>query len=178
METNFFGPIRTIQAVLPLMRERRSGVIVNVSSAEFWHPLPVTGAYSASKFALEGVSETLQGEVVPFGIRVLIVEPGNMRTKFIDPSSRDMPEIPAAYKGTMADHVLAALVSTHGKQDLDPRKAAEAIVKEVSEPSAQPPLLRMPLGKESLEDMKARAADFARTAQRFEKVALGADFKE
>ena len=124
-----------------------------------------------------GLSEALSGELSAFGIRVLIAEPGGMRTSLLNPSTLQVPNLPDAYKGTMADFVMQAVLSSHGKQMLDPRKTAEAIVKEVLEPSSKTPLLRMPLGEESLKGMKSRAQEFSETASAFEKVALAADFE-
>ena len=201
METNLFGAIRMIQAVLPAMRERKSGVIVNISSAEAWNPHPVAGMYASSKWALHGksrifplipclqsarqsrvfhltytirhwltisgLSEVLYGEVAPFGIRVLIPVPGGMATEFYNPANIRVPEIPVAYKGTMADFVLQAILSPHTKT-LDTEKTAKAIVEEVLHPSSDPPVLRLPLGKESLESMRAKARDLEKTAQMFE----------
>jgi NAD(P)-dependent dehydrogenase (short-subunit alcohol dehydrogenase family) len=83
-ETNVYGPIRLIQAVLPDMRDRGRGRIVNVSSAAGKFSTPFLGIYCASKFALEAVSDALRVEVAPFGIRVIVVEPGPIATNFGD----------------------------------------------------------------------------------------------
>jgi NAD(P)-dependent dehydrogenase (short-subunit alcohol dehydrogenase family) len=81
-ETNLFGAIRVCQAVLPLMRQQRAGLIVNISSIAGLISLPFQGIYCASKFALEGAMEALRMEVSPFGIRVVLVEPGDFNTSF------------------------------------------------------------------------------------------------
>jgi NAD(P)-dependent dehydrogenase (short-subunit alcohol dehydrogenase family) len=82
MDVNFMGVFRVTKAVLPVMRQRCSGVIVNISSLGGLFGLPFQGFYSASKFALEGWTESLRHEVRPFGIRVMVVEPGDVRTGF------------------------------------------------------------------------------------------------
>lgn len=182
MATNFYGPIRASQAVLPSMRERKTGTIVNVSSAVFWNPVGGISIYAASKFALEGVSDALRDEVAGFGIRVLLASPGDMRTAFVDPARAEMePEIPQAYKGTKADHVLRAITGMHGNQSLDPKRAAVATVKEVLGPTLGKegqPMPRIPLGKVSLYCMKSRAEHFKQTAEIFETTALQCDFPE
>jgi NAD(P)-dependent dehydrogenase (short-subunit alcohol dehydrogenase family) len=81
-ETNFFGMVRVVGAVLPGMRQARAGKIINVSSLAGLVPVPFWGFYNASKFAVEGYSETLRLEVAPFGIRVAMIEPGMIRTPF------------------------------------------------------------------------------------------------
>lgn len=83
-ETNFFGAYRVIRHVLPLMRERKSGMIINISSIAGLIGLPFQPFYSASKFALEGMSEALMHETKPFNIRVVLVEPGDLKTEFTD----------------------------------------------------------------------------------------------
>ncbi|MBM4245048.1 MAG: SDR family oxidoreductase [Deltaproteobacteria bacterium] len=83
-DTNLYGPLRTIRAVLPGMRERRCGTIVNVSSIAGIVARPYGGLYAASKHALEAVSEALHFEVQPFGVRVVLVEPGQYGTRLLD----------------------------------------------------------------------------------------------
>ena len=83
-ETNFFGAIRTIQQVLPIMRNQRSGIIVNISSLSVYIGFPAQSVYVSTKFALEGLSESLAYEVEQYGIKVVLIEPGVINTKFID----------------------------------------------------------------------------------------------
>ena len=85
-ETNFFGVMRVTQLVLPIMRKQKSGTIVNVSSVGGRISLPVLSAYNSTKFALEGLSESMSYELEPFGIKVVIIEPGVIRTNIMDSS--------------------------------------------------------------------------------------------
>jgi NAD(P)-dependent dehydrogenase (short-subunit alcohol dehydrogenase family) len=86
-ETNFFGVIRVIQEVLPIMRRQRGGIIVNISSSAGRIGLPINSAYVSSKFALEGLSESMAYEVEQFGIRVVLIEPGFIRTNLVNSST-------------------------------------------------------------------------------------------
>src|SRR5919197_3758957 len=83
-ETNLFGAIRTIQQVLPIMRNQRSGVIVNISSLAGYVGFPVSSVYNSTKFALEGLSESLAYEIEPYGISVVLIEPGVINTNFVE----------------------------------------------------------------------------------------------
>ncbi|MGB0026604.1 MAG: SDR family oxidoreductase, partial [Nitrososphaeraceae archaeon] len=83
-ETNLFGLIRTTQAVLPIMRRQKSGTIINISSGAGRFGFPGSSAYVSTKFALEGLSESMSYELEPFGIKVVLVEPGVIKTNFVD----------------------------------------------------------------------------------------------
>ena len=82
-DTNFFGLIRATQAVLPIMRNQRSGIIVNISSGLGRFGIATSSAYASSKFAIEGLTESISYELEPFGIRTILVEPGIIKTNFI-----------------------------------------------------------------------------------------------
>ena len=142
--TNFTGPVALIKAVLPGMRERRAGLIINISSIGARATLAGGGYYSAAKAALEGASGALRREVAPFGIRVMVVEPGSFRTAFRGQSAkRSRIRIPDY------DEVLGRDGSPRlGPQRGDPRKAAKAILAAAAKPA--PPALLL-LGSDALE---------------------------
>lgn len=161
MDLHFFGPAALTRAVLPGMRERGSGAIVQMSSMGGRFTFPGVGAYSATKFALEGWSEALAKEVDRFGIRVLIVEPGAFRTSFNGPGALLMSEPIAAYDEQIAP-LRTGMPEDDGKQPGDPAKAAAAILLALD--AADPPL-RLALGNdavdaisEMLENAKAELA--------------------
>jgi short-subunit dehydrogenase len=114
METNFFGVLRVCGAILPIMRQQGSGHIINISSLGGLVGLPFSGMYSASKFALEGLSESLRLEVRNFGIRVVLVEPGDFRSNF--PAARRM-----ARASTADGPYHEALERTRAAQERDER---------------------------------------------------------
>ena len=141
-ETNFFAAVRMMQAVLPAMMEQRRGTIVNVSSVLGRIGTPFNGAYVSSKFALEGISESLKTEVQPFGVRVAMVEPGLFRTNFPDNSIRG-----AAADG---DTVYSPYIGRyHLNRDMfhrfggDPARVAKVVHKVIASPS---PNFRNPVG--------------------------------
>lgn len=164
LELMFFGAVATTQAVLPSMRARRSGTIVQITSTGGLTTAPGFGAYCAAKHALEGLSECLSLEVKPFGIRVLIVEPGAFRTALFGPAFRRMPELPA-YASTSGG-VRAWVTEVAGKQEGDPAKAARAIVDVASEPGAIP--LRLPLGGDAVDLIRAKLAAIGADVDRSE----------
>jgi NAD(P)-dependent dehydrogenase (short-subunit alcohol dehydrogenase family) len=143
-ETNFFGALTVTRAVLPVLRAQRSGHIVQMSSVNGVVPGPGGTAYVGSKFALEGMSESLAGELAHLGIGVTIVEAGPFRTEF-GGASLVWGEPMADYAGLIGP-ARAAFEASHGSQPGDPYRGAEAIIAAVG--SARPPL-RLPLGAEA-----------------------------
>lgn len=129
--TNFFGPADLIHAVLPDMRMRRQGAIVNVSSVAALETAPGSGYYGASKCALEGMSNALLKEVGPLGIKVMVVEPGAFRTDFAG-RSLTQAQTPIADYAETAGKRRIEHDDTHGTQPGDPDKGAELILDAVS----------------------------------------------
>lgn len=126
-DTNFWGPVELIKAVLPDMRKKHSGVIVNVSSIAALQTSPGSGYYAASKCALEGLSGGLRAEVEPLGIKVLVVEPGAFRTDFAGRSLTQSEKIIEDYEQTAGARRIGKDTS-HGTQPGDPDKAAELMI--------------------------------------------------
>jgi NAD(P)-dependent dehydrogenase (short-subunit alcohol dehydrogenase family) len=153
-ETNLFGAIGVLQAVLPGMRARRAGHIVNITSVSGWAPWAGTAIYGASKFALECVGRTLVQEVAGLGIRVSNVAPGGLRTNFAG-TLRIAEQTIADYDATA--HQAERIMSGHaGREPGDPVKAAQAILDLVD--SAAPPL-RLLLGGDALGYAEAEIAE-------------------
>ncbi|WP_433554918.1 oxidoreductase [Pseudonocardia xinjiangensis] len=150
LDVNLFGALAVTRAVLPHMRARRSGHIVQISSVGGVVGNPGHAAYATSKFALEGASEALAGEVAPFGIRVTIVEPGPFRTDFLGRSLEMATPIPDYQDGPPG--VLRERFSKqHGQQPGDPELAIDAIIGTVRAGSGP---LRLPLGAAAVERIR------------------------
>jgi NAD(P)-dependent dehydrogenase (short-subunit alcohol dehydrogenase family) len=161
-EVNLFGPMAVMQAVLPHMRARKRGHIVNITSVSGLAAWAGTALYGASKFALECLGRTLAQEVKPQGIRVTNVAPGGLRTAFSGEALEDAVHRIADYAET-AHHARPTLVDHHGEEPSDPHLAAQAIIAAVS--AAEPPLLLL-LGADALhyaeDEFAALASDIAR----------------
>jgi NAD(P)-dependent dehydrogenase (short-subunit alcohol dehydrogenase family) len=173
-ETNVFGLIRVTQAVLPQMRKRRTGHIVNLSSIGGLVSTPGFGMYNATKFAVEGLSEALAQEVGPLGIGLTIVEPGPFRTKFLGRAGGEASHRIADYEPT-AGKMRAYFSDQDGKQRGDPKRAAAAIVAAVE--SEHPPL-RLLLGASTIPRLKGKLEAMQKEVATWEEMTVGADFAE
>jgi NAD(P)-dependent dehydrogenase (short-subunit alcohol dehydrogenase family) len=143
--TNVFGVMRVCQRVLPLMRSRRSGVIVNVTSIAGELSLPFQGIYSATKFAVEGLSEALRAEVRPFGIHVVLVQPGDFRTGFTD-ARRTVATDHSAYAERCRQ--VLDIAARDERAGADPRRLARLIARIVAN---RKPKLRYAVGPSAQE---------------------------
>jgi NAD(P)-dependent dehydrogenase (short-subunit alcohol dehydrogenase family) len=173
-DTNVFGVVAVTKAVLPGMRARRAGHVVNVSSAGGLAAFGATGYYHATKFAVEGLSESLAAEVAPLGIKVTIVEPGAFRTNWSGPSMRQSAVRIDDYEATAGQRRERTL-GTYGGQPGDPAKAAEAIAAVVA--SEQPPL-RLLLGTDALGVAQGKLAALQRDFDAWKGLTLSTDIED
>jgi NAD(P)-dependent dehydrogenase (short-subunit alcohol dehydrogenase family) len=170
-EVNVFGLIETTKAALPVLRER-GGTIVNFSSGAGIAGSGGGGYYNATKFAVEGLSEALADELQPFGIRVVIVEPGPFRTEFLGRSitvaAREMPEYAAS-----AGRRRRYRETNNGVQAGDPDKAVAVILQAID---AEEPPLHLPLGPVAYEIVERKLAAFRKDVDGWRDVAIHMDF--
>ncbi|MHC5613267.1 MAG: oxidoreductase [Nostoc sp.] len=153
--TNVFGLLNVTRVVLPSMRQRRSGYIINLSSIGGYRSYPGWGIYCSTKFAVEGITEALHDELAPLGIHATVVEPGYFRTNFLDSSSlqRTAMQIPD-YAETVGKTRKIASERNYQQQG-DPTKLAQALLEIVN---ADTPPLRLPLGTDTLEAIAQKNA--------------------
>lgn len=171
-ETHFFGTVAMIKAVLPGMRARRSGAIVNISSIGAQITPVGSGYYSAAKCAIEGLSGSLHGELAPLGISVTIVEPGAFRTDFAGRSLTQAANPIDDYAET-AGKRRREHDTLHGTQTGDPTKAATAIITAVQQP--QPPSFLL-LGSDALAGYRQKAQARTEEVDRWEKLSASTDY--
>ena len=171
-ETNVFGLIETTRAALPALRQTGGGRIVNISSGAGLVGSAGFGYYNATKFAVEGLSEALAQEVAPFGIAVIIVEPGPFRTDFLGRSiNAARVELPA-YAKTVG--MRAYRDSNNGKQAGDPDKAIAVMLKAID---ADKPPLHLPLGKRAYHLARTKFAAFGQEMDAWEAQATATEFE-
>jgi NADP-dependent 3-hydroxy acid dehydrogenase YdfG len=173
-ETNLFGLLRVTRAFLPHLRKQRSGHILNLSSIGGVVAGPGGGFYNATKFAVEGISEALAGEVGPLGIRVTIIEPGPFRTDFLGRSGVVAKTRIADYDGT-AGNMRKYFAENDGKQKGDPLRAVHAMMQVVESPN---PPLRLLLGASALQRLRSKLANWEKEITAWEQVTVSADFPE
>lgn len=171
-DTNVFGLIHVTKAVLPHLRERRAGHIVNLSSVGGLIGLPGWSMYNATKFAVEGMSEALAAELEPLGISVTIIEPGPFRTDFLGRSGVEAKAVIPDYAAS-AGKTREYFRSQGGKQPGDPAKAVEAIIAAVSAPKPPRHLL---LGKLAAFRFRQKIEDWQKEMAEWEQTTEGADF--
>ncbi|MCF3185181.1 SDR family NAD(P)-dependent oxidoreductase [Streptomyces polychromogenes] len=168
-DVNVFGVLNTLRATLPTLRSQRSGHVLNIGSVGGFATAPAVGLYGASKFALEGISEALHGELAPLGIRVTIIEPGGFRTDFLNSSSIRVEPAAIADYAAGAGPVREALAANDGLQPGDPAKAARAVV-DITE--ADEPPLRLQLGADAVERVEGKLALVRRELDQWRHTAL------
>jgi NAD(P)-dependent dehydrogenase (short-subunit alcohol dehydrogenase family) len=173
-ETNFWGLASMTQAVLPKMRERRSGAIINISSIGGLVGNPGVGFYNATKFAVNGISEALKKELAPLGIRVILVQPSGFRTDWAGRSASDARVQIADYTGTAGINQ-ETIRGLSGKQAGDPVRAAKAMIDAVE--SDDPPFSLL-LGKAALRGARAKIESLSSETEKFAAISEGADFPE
>jgi NAD(P)-dependent dehydrogenase (short-subunit alcohol dehydrogenase family) len=164
-DVHVFGPAALMRAVLPHMRERRSGVVVQMSSMGGQMSFAGFSAYSGTKFALEGMSEALADEVRPLGIKVLIVEPGAFRTGLFG-ATTDSGQI-ADYSATVGP-TRRMIRDSDGQQPGDPAKAAAAIIAAIEAPETP---LRLPLGDDAVDAISGHLDTVRAELTAWEKIA-------
>jgi NAD(P)-dependent dehydrogenase (short-subunit alcohol dehydrogenase family) len=170
-DVNVFGAVAMIKAVLPFMRGRRRGHILNITSMGGYITMPGITYYCGSKFALEGISDALGKEVSPFGISVTAVAPGSFRTDWAGRSmvrsARSIPDYDALF-----DPIRKAREEKSGKQLGDPRKAARAMLTAIA---AEKPPTHLLLGSDALGLVKAKLSALAAEIEAWEEVTLSTD---
>lgn len=173
-EANFFGTVGMIKAVLPGMRARRAGTIVNVSSLSGRRSRAGSGNYSASKYAVEGMSEGLRREVEPLGIRVILIEPGAFRTDFSGRSLIQTENRIADYDATAGQRRKGNDTGA-GSQPGDPARGAQAIITAVEAP--QPPF-RLLMGSDAIAAATAELDAQRQELEAWKALSISTDFPQ
>lgn len=171
-EINFFGLANVTKAVLPILRKQRSGHILNVASIGGLVGFPAVGFYNATKFAVDGFSESLSKEVAPLGIKVTVIAPSGFRTDWAGRSANNSKIVIDDYKetaGTNKDNIRGY----SGNQPGDPVRAAKAMIKAVE--SENPPL-RLLLGEAALKGARNKLDVLKKDFDTWEETTVGADF--
>ncbi|KAE8448642.1 hypothetical protein EG329_009067 [Mollisiaceae sp. DMI_Dod_QoI] len=180
-ETNVLGAIKLTRAILPHFRRRKSGKVVFVGSENGWRGSAGTGAYSVSKFALEGFVETLQRETSHLGIQSIIFEPGEFRTSVLSSSAKESQLVGDPDYGEFVESIQAGLKESDGKQKGDPKKGVKIMVDVVKGEGValgRTMPKRMPLGKGCLETVRRKCLETLEVCEEWEQVIESTDFDE
>jgi NAD(P)-dependent dehydrogenase (short-subunit alcohol dehydrogenase family) len=171
--TNVFGLLHVTRAVLPHMRNARSGRILNISSIGGYRGAAGFGVYSSTKFAVEGLSEALHGELEPLGIHVTVVEPGYFRTDFLDATSLTVsPTIIEDY-AAIAGHVRNVATGLNHSQPGDPARLAQVLIDFADAPN---PPVRLPLGSDTVAAIETKHFSDAAILSNWRQVSVSTDF--
>lgn len=171
--TNVFGVLAVCRAALPILRQQRSGHIVNVSSIGGYRAGAGFGVYCSTKFAVEGLSEALAAELRPLGIFVTVIEPGYFRTDFLESSSLTVSaRVIDDYRDT-SGVVRARATEISGKQPGDPTKLASVVMKLVD--SVDPPV-RLPIGSDTVQAIREKHQADAKILSTWESVSVSTDY--
>lgn len=172
MDVNFFAMTNIIRNVLPHLRKQQSGHIINTASMMGYMSYPGNGSYSASKYAVIGLSEALAQEVAPFGIKVTVLAPGTFRTNFMNENTLNVAKNKIdAYN---LDTQVEQFTGFDGKQSGDPKKLAEVVLQLAEMPN---PPLHLPLGSDSYHAILEVRKNEREEMEQWEKLSLSTDFE-
>ena len=171
-EINFFGLANMIKEVLPIMRKQRSGHIINIASIGGLVSFPAVGFYNATKYAVDGLSESLAKETAPLGIKVTVIAPSGFRTDWAGRSANNSKIVIEDY-ATTAGQNKNNIRGYSGNQPSDPVRAAKAIIKAVE--SENPPM-RLLLGAAALKGARNKLNELKKDFDAWEETTVGADF--
>ncbi|MBO3272697.1 oxidoreductase [Hymenobacter defluvii] len=173
-DVNVFGPLRVLRAVLPHLREQKSGHVLNITSVGGLKTFPGVGIYNASKFALEAIGESLAQQVKPLGIKVTNIEPSGFRTEWAGGSATYVDTNIEDYRSTVGEN-LKGIQSYSGKQPGDPDRAAQIMYDLVREEN---PPLHLPIGKAAVKGARDKFTELVKELAQVEELGNSADFPE
>ncbi|KAI5460862.1 hypothetical protein BGZ63DRAFT_387936 [Mariannaea sp. PMI_226] len=177
-ETNVFGVLKVTKALLPHMRERRSGWVIILSSISGWHGYEFNAAYSGPKFALEGMAESLSRDTKPFGIKTLLIEPGQFRTQFLSSTNRKTEPSKIADYAQESKDFDSMLASVDGNQRGDPERGMAVVldlVRGEGVAKGREVPIRMPLGSDGYEVIKAKCEETLKILEDWKSVIYSTD---
>lgn len=171
--TNVFGLLNVTRAILPHLRRQRAGRILNISSIGGYRGGPGFGVYASTKFAVEGLSESLHAELAPLGVHVTVVEPGYFRTDFLDAASLSVSPARISDYDETAGRVRAIAVGLSHNQPGDPSKLADVLIAFADTPN---PPVRLPLGSDTVAAIEAKHLSDAAILAEWRSVSVSTDF--